>query len=169
MTTAVSALARNGAADSAKAMRKAGAAASSRAGLLSMAMSPCPMSFGYSAPPERRHDTKSHVCVRPPGGGDRLRHDQLDAAIERAPVFGRIRTDRREIADAGGVEPVAGNPVRAGERRGHRLGALARQRHVVLVGALAVGVADNEDAHLRLAAEQLGHLGERRRAFLLQS
>jgi hypothetical protein len=27
-------------------------------------MSPCPMSFGYSAPPERRHDTKSHVCVK---------------------------------------------------------------------------------------------------------
>jgi hypothetical protein len=57
--------------------------------------------------------------------------------------------------------------VRGGERRGDRFGALARQRHVVLVRALAVGVADDEHGKLGLAGEQLGDFGERRPALRL--
>ena len=53
------------------------------------------------------------------------------------------------------------------ELGGDRLGATPRQIEVVVVGALVVGVADDEDVELRLARQQLGDLLQRRAALRL--
>src|SRR5882724_9173069 len=94
-----------------------------------------------------------------------LRRHQLHTAVERAPGLGGVGADRREQTDTGGAQPRLRDAIALHELLGDGLGAPARQIEIVVEGALAVGVADDEDVELRLARQQLGDLFQRRAAF----
>ena len=102
--------------------------------------------------------TEIWIGKRQPMSG--LRLDQLDAPVERAAVVGRVLATSASVP----TPAVRGACARWGtsrQRHGHRLGALARQRHVVLEAPwLSVWPTMNTEI-FGWPFEELRHFGER--------
>ena len=93
-----------------------------------------------------------------------LRRYQFHATVQRAAGFGGVRADRGEKPDARGAQAGLRDAIGLHQLRGDRLGAPPRQIEIVVERALAVGVADDEDVELRLAAQEFRDLLQRRAA-----
>ena len=94
-----------------------------------------------------------------------LGRHQLHPPVQRAAGIVGVGAYRRKETNARSFQLRLRNAKILHQFSRHRLRAPPRQIEIVVVGALIVGVADDEDIKLRLAGQQLGDLFERRAAF----
>src|SRR4051812_38140770 len=75
--------------------------------------------------------------------------------LSARPGLRRVGSDRRQQSNAGGAQSRLRDAKALHQFGCDGFGAALRQVEIVFIGALAVGVADDEDVELRLARQQL--------------